>query len=167
MKKLWTLIFTILIVFTLTACGKKNDEESNSKNVAEDDLSKPINKEGSKNYTRISVSFDGGEIIIKMDDNPTSRAFLTQLPLTLTFEEFSGFEKLSYPPEKLTTKGASSGYQPKRGDFSYYAPWGNVTMFYDDHKFSTGLVKLGGIESGVEWLDTIHDDFTATIKKEN
>jgi hypothetical protein len=118
MKKLWILIFTILTVFTLTACGEGVDEESNSKNVAEDELSKPINKEISQNTTRISVSFDGGEIIIKMKDNPTSRAFLTQLPLTLTFEEFSGFEKLSYPPEKLTTKGASSGYKPRRGDFS-------------------------------------------------
>ena len=166
MKKLWILIFTILTVFTLTACGEEDDKESNSKNDTEDNLS-PINKEGSNNSTRISVSFDSGEIIIKMKDNPTSRAFLTQLPLTMTFEEFSGIEKLSYPPEKLTTKGASSGYKPRRGDFSYYAPWGNVTMFYDDHNFSTGLVKLGEIESGVEWLDTLHDKFTVTIKKEH
>ena len=112
---------------------------------------------------RIIVAFDGGEISIKLYDNPTSKAFLEQLPLTLTFEEFSGFEKLSYPPEKLTTEEASSGYVPARGDFAYYSPWGNVTMFYADHTYSAGLVKLGEIESGVELLDSIHEDFPVSI----
>ena len=77
-------------------------------------------------------------------------------------------EKLSYPPEELTTEGVpSSGYTPKRGDFSYYSPWGNVTMFYDDHRYSSGLVKLGKIESGVELLDSINDDFTVSIERMN
>ncbi|WP_255320490.1 cyclophilin-like fold protein, partial [Brevibacillus agri] len=30
-----------------------------------------------------------------LNDNPTSRDFLSQLPMTLTFKEYGGFEKLS------------------------------------------------------------------------
>lgn len=114
---------------------------------------------------KIVVTLESGEIIINVYDNPTSREFLEQLPLTLTFEEFGGFEKLSYPPEKLTTEGAPSGYTPERGGFSYFSPWGNVTMFYDSHRYSSGLVKMGEIESGVELLDDIDEDFTVSIER--
>ena len=34
-------------------------------------------------------------------DNPTVRDFLSVLPLTIPFEEFSGREKIGYPPRRL------------------------------------------------------------------
>ena len=184
MKKLLTLAFAIMIVFTFSACGVDNNEESNSNDSEtisnpdneQENTSEEINNESSQDSTgnnddsdsseeRIIVTLDSGEIIINVYDNPTSREFLEQLPLTLTFEEFGGFEKLSYPPEELTTEGAPSGYTPERGDFAYYSPWGDVAMFYDDHRYSNGLVKLGEIESGVELLDSMNDDFTVSIER--
>ena len=191
MKKLWVFAFAVLIFFALTACGDDTNEESNSsgneaagdsaheqkKTNVQEDLSEKEQNENSRDLKegdelnsseqRVSVAFDGGEILVKMDDNPTSRAFLNQLPLTMTFEEFGGFEKLSYPPEKLTTEEAPSGHVPARGDFAYYSPWGNVNMYYSDYSYSAGLVKLGEIESGVELLDNFNEDFTVVIKKMN
>jgi hypothetical protein len=38
-------------------------------------------------------------------DNPTSRNFLSMLPLVLSFEEFNGREKISYLPQELDTDG--------------------------------------------------------------
>lgn len=184
MKNWAAFTFAVMIVFVLAACGASDGEESNSNNsqaneqkgtsVHEDPSEKEPNeksrdlKEGDEltsSEQRVSVAFDGGEIMIKMDDNPTSRAFLNQLPLTMTFEEFGGFEKLSYPPEKLTTEEAPSGHVPARGDFAYYSPWGNVNMYYGDHSYSAGLVKLGEIESGIELLDSMNEDFTVSIEK--
>lgn len=189
MKKLLLLTFTFTIVFILTACGDEDNEgiNSNDSNTISNssneqaDTSDESNNGSSQDFTlhddddddsdssaeRIILTFNNEEIIVKMYENPTSKEFLTQLPLTLTFEDFGGFEKLSFPPESLTTEAAPSGYKPSRGDFSYFSPWGNVTMFYKDHRFSDGLVKIGEIESSVEKLENISGDFIVTIKKMN
>lgn len=117
MKKMLALAFVMIIVFTLAACG--DDNEGSNPNDSEtiinpdneqEDTSEKINNESSQDSTginddsdssgeRIKVTLDNGEIMINVYDNPTSRGFLEQLPLKLTFEEFGGFEKLSYPPK--------------------------------------------------------------------
>ncbi|WP_413380795.1 cyclophilin-like fold protein [Alkalihalobacillus sp. 1P02AB] len=55
---------------------------------------------------------NSGETIINIYNNPTNREFLEKLPLTLTFEETEGIEKLSYLPEELTREGKPSGFAP-------------------------------------------------------
>jgi hypothetical protein len=61
---------------------------------------------------RIKLSFNNEKVIVNMYDNPTSRDFLTLLPLTLTFEEYSGTEKISRLAERLSTEDAPSGSDP-------------------------------------------------------
>ena len=36
------------------------------------------------------------------------------------------------------------------GDITYYAPWGNLAIFYRGFRYSPGLIRLGRIESGIE-----------------
>lgn len=185
MIKLLKFALAIMIVFILAACGAADNNEGSNSNDSEtisnpdneqEKISEEISNESSQvsiennddsdsSEERIMVTLESGEIFINVYDNPTSRDFLEQLPLTITFEEFGGFEKLSYPPEELTTEGAPTGYTPERGDFAYYSPWGDVAMFYDGNRYSSGLVKLGEIESGVELLDNIDEDFTVTIQR--
>ncbi|WP_350299210.1 cyclophilin-like fold protein [Peribacillus frigoritolerans] len=114
---------------------------------------------------RIKLTFNNEEVIVNMDDNQTSKDFLSLLPLTLTFEDYAGTEKISYPSNKLSTEGAPSGIDPTAGDFTYYAPWGNLAIYYNDFRYSDGLIKLGKIESGVEKFQDINSDFTVTIEK--
>ena len=83
-------------------------------------------------------------------DNPTSRDFLSLLPLTLTFEDYASTEKIAYPPRKLSTSGAPEGSTPVIGGIFYYAPWGNLAIFYRDFEYSRGLIPLGRIDSGLE-----------------
>ncbi|WP_243551189.1 cyclophilin-like fold protein [Metabacillus dongyingensis] len=61
------------------------------------------------------------------------------------------------------TESALSGRVPSAGDFDYYAPWIDVTIFYEDWRYSEGLIKLGMIESGVEKFLDINSDFTVAI----
>ncbi|WP_430120951.1 cyclophilin-like fold protein [Paenibacillus solani] len=51
---------------------------------------------------RIKMTFNNEEFIIKMYDNPTSRDFMSRLPLTLTFKDHGGFEKLTILDKGLT-----------------------------------------------------------------
>ena len=82
---------------------------------------------------RIKLTVNGNEeVFVSLDDNQASRDFLEMLPLTLTFEDFNSTEKIATLPNELSTEGQPSGYTPEIGDFAYYAPWGNISVFYKD-----------------------------------
>lgn len=99
---------------------------------------------------KIRMDVNGTRVTATLDDNETSRDFISLLPLTLTVEDYNGTEKISNLAKKLSTKGASDGVDPSVGDIAYYAPWGNLAIFYKDFGYSAGLVKLGRIDSGAE-----------------
>jgi hypothetical protein len=101
---------------------------------------------------KIRMDIEGAVITATLDDNPTSRDFVSLLPLTLTLQDYAATEKISDPPRKLSTAGAPAGSDPSIGDISYYAPWGNLALFYRDSGYASGLVKLGQIDSGIEVL---------------
>jgi hypothetical protein len=86
-------------------------------------------------------------------------------------KEFGGFEKLTILEKGLSTEDAPPGSDPEVGDFGYYTPWKDVNMYYKDWSYSSGLVKLGKIESRLEEftkkLQDIQDDTTVTIQKMN
>jgi len=119
-----------------------------------------------KSGDRIKMTFGNEEVFVRMNDNPVSRDFLTQLPLTLTLKDYAGTEKISYLPKKLSTKDAPAGSDPDVGDFAYYSPWGNIAIYYRDFGYSDGLIILGSIESGgAEKLARMNGDFTVTLER--
>ncbi|WP_159159093.1 cyclophilin-like fold protein [Aeromonas veronii] len=93
-------------------------------------------------------------ITATLEDSHSARDFFAMLPLTLPLEDYADTEKIAYLPHKLTTQGAPKGIDPNVGDLTYYAPWGNLAIFYRDFGYSTGLIKLGRIESGLSHLTT-------------
>lgn len=101
---------------------------------------------------KIRLTIDGKAVEATLLDNATARDFLSLLPMTLTLEDYNSTEKIGYPPRKLSTVGAPAGSDPSVGDIAYYAPWGNLAIFYKDFGYSKGLVKLGRIDSGIEAL---------------
>ena len=117
---------------------------------------------------RIKLTVNGNEeVFVSLDDNQASRDFLEMLPLTLTFEDFNSTEKIATLPNELSTEGQPSGYTPEIGDFAYYAPWGNISVFYKDFRYSNSLYKLGTIESGTEIFENMNNDFEVTIERVN
>jgi hypothetical protein len=85
-------------------------------------------------------------------DNPTARDFAALLPLELSLEDYGKIEKISDLPKKLTKEDAPAGYKPSAGDITYYAPWGNLAIFLRGFSYSSGLIPLGKIDSGLELL---------------
>jgi len=73
---------------------------------------------------------------------------------TATLDDYAATEKIAYPPRKLSTQGAPAGIDPDVGDITYYAPWGNLALFYKDFGYSAGLIRLGRFDSGVQALNT-------------
>lgn len=112
----------------------------------------------------IRVVFNNAEVIIGLFDTSASRDLLAQLPLTLNFSDYANAEKIAYPPKKLNTRNMLPSSQLS-GDFTYYAPWGNIAIFYRGYGTNSQLYTLGHIESGKEKLAEMRDNFTAVIER--
>lgn len=99
--------------------------------------------------TRIRIVAGENTIVFELNDSAAAKSLYQQLPLSLDVENFSSNEKIFYPPEKLDvtdTPQAASGV----GTLAYYAPWGDVVMFYGDYSPNGQLYELGKAVSGTE-----------------
>jgi hypothetical protein len=101
---------------------------------------------------KLRLTVNGAPLAATLYDNAASRDLLKLLPLEMTFEDYASAEKIAYLPRKLDTAGAPAGFDPSPGDLTYYAPWGNLAIFYRDQPFARGLVSLGRIQSSVDAL---------------
>lgn len=112
---------------------------------------------------RIKLTADGNEIIIKLNNSNTANSLVKLLPLTLNFEDYNGTEKISYLTNHLDTSDAPAGITPTIGDVTLYSPWGNLALFYQDFRYSSGLVPIGKIEQGLEYLATLSGQVTMAL----
>ncbi|SCU76927.1 conserved hypothetical protein [Cupriavidus necator] len=114
--------------------------------------------------TRIRLTFEGGEAIAQLYDNPASRDLASMLPLTLKFSDYNKVEKIAYPPRKPSTENAPFGLTPSAGDLALYAPWGNLVVYYRGYRHSNDLVLLGRLTSGVQQLASKDGEFSVHIE---
>lgn len=117
------------------------------------------------NIMKLKVTLEDTTVITAtLIDSKTTQDFISLLPLTLTLDDYSSTEKISYLPRKLSTEGAPSGVDPSIGDITYYAPWGNLAIFYKDFGYASGLILLGKIDNnGIEAL-SVSGSVQATIE---
>jgi len=99
----------------------------------------------------ISVRSNGNSTLFQLNDSPAARALYVQLPLRIDVENYGRNEKIFYPPEKLSTANTPLA-DARTGTLAYYAPWGNVVMFYKDFGMAGGLYELGQAVSGGEHI---------------
>ncbi|WP_421879109.1 cyclophilin-like fold protein [Marinoscillum sp.] len=108
------------------------------------------------NNMKLKITFGDTELTATLYDNPTTLDLIKQLPITTKLEDYAGTEKIFYPKQKLTRESAPDGYTPSKGDITYYAPWGDVAIFYKDFGYAKGLISLGVIDNnGIEQLMTV------------
>ena len=112
----------------------------------------------------IRIVFAHQTVIVEMLDTPASRDFMSLLPLTLKFSDFASTEKIATLPRRLDTQGSPTARETA-GDFAYYAPWGNLAVFYQGAGSDGQLFVLGRILSGKDTLAAMQKNFTATIEK--
>ena len=110
---------------------------------------------------RISVHANGNITLYDLNDSQAAKALYEQLPLTVKVEPYSDNEMIFYPPKKLATDHTPMA-NDKAGTLAYYAPWGDVVMFYKDFGSAAGLYELGQAISGTEHIRNL----SGTIKIE-
>lgn len=119
--------------------------------------------------TRIKLTFEGNEIYALINNSKAGNDFLSLLPLNVKAEDFNSTEKIFYLSKKLNIENEPDGINPKAGDITYYAPWGNIAIFYKNFRYSNNLIYLGKFEnvSDVEKLSNIKGNFDIRIERVN
>jgi hypothetical protein len=100
---------------------------------------------------KISVKSNGNTTVFELNNSQASKDLYGQLPLTIKVENFSNNEKIFYPPKKLNTSDTPQA-DARVGTLAYYAPWGDVVMFYGSFGSAKGLYGLGHAISGSEHI---------------
>ena len=129
-----TLIVIIMLnILTLQVNGQVSKDESNTAKA--------------KTTMRVRVTANGKTTIFKLNTSQAAKDLYAQLPLSIKVENYSNNEKIFYPPNKLNTNNTPQA-DAKVGTLAYYAPWGDVVMFYGDFGSAPGLYELGHAVSG-------------------
>jgi hypothetical protein len=95
---------------------------------------------------KIKLTFGDRTITGTLYDNPSAQDFASMLPLNLTIDNYGNNEKIAYLPRKLTEDGSGPFADEQPGDLCYFAPWGNLALFYAGYRWSNGLIRLGRLD---------------------
>lgn len=144
-----------VLLLAATACSSAEQTPTTASASSSAPGSASASPTGSNRSTPmdIRVTLDGQEVEATLNDSPAARDLASLLPLTLDLKDFHGTERIADPPRKLTTEHAPEPQAPKTGDLTYYAPWGNLALFYKDGpSASEDLLVLGHIDAGADQL---------------
>lgn len=160
MKKIIAIIIIISIVLIGILLYFENNnnsiqKEGNNSNTNIND--NDIRKEDSM---LIIVSDGENSITYELNNSTAALDLYNQLPLTVDVDNFSANEKIFYPENKLDIKDTPNATSGNSGALCYYAPWGDVVMFYDSYSSSSGLYELGKAVDNVDKIKDLNGKIT-------
>ena len=113
---------------------------------------------------RIEISISGQLFTATLGGGAASHDLVSQLPLTVEMVDHGGVEKTGPLPSPLSLDGQPAGADPGVGDLGYYAPGGDVVLYYGDQSYFTGIVVLGRMEGdAAERIAAMEGPVTATL----
>ena len=114
--------------------------------------------------TDIRITVDDQTFTAQLADHPTARDLVDQIPLTLRFRDFNGVEKIAKLPRPLTMEGVPGGDDPEINDIGYYAPSGDLVLYYGDVGYFNGIVRIGRLDAAdTSVIERQPDGFELTI----
>ncbi|WP_333359197.1 cyclophilin-like fold protein [Microcoleus sp. N3A4] len=147
-KRMLILLLALELSLSASACRADNRMPTSASSQTPTEVSiQPANS------MKIDIKVRDQVITATLIDSKTTQDFVALLPLTLTLEDYASTEKISNLPKRLSTEDAPPGSDPSVGDLAYYAPWGNLAIYYRDFGYSNGLAILGKIDGGIEVLN--------------
>jgi hypothetical protein len=158
------VVHAALFALLLTACG-------GAPRPAPDSSAAPTTGARAADATAASADQNAFRIVVgdtvltgHLFDNAAAKDLATQLPLTVTFRDLNGVEKSAPLPRKLVVDGMPAGDDPQVGDLGYWAPDGNLVVYYGAVGYWTGLMRLGEIDGDVAAIARQSGDFSATVE---
>ncbi|MCY1674935.1 cyclophilin-like fold protein [Pseudarthrobacter sp. SL88] len=112
--------------------------------------------------TPITIDIGGGVVTGRLSGNATARSLAGMLPVTLSFRDYGGQEKIAVLPEPLPLDGVPAGDSADPLAIGYYAPDQAIVLYYEHVGNARGIVGIGSFDD----LRPIRDqteEFTATL----
>ncbi|MBD2297947.1 hypothetical protein H6G28_04925 [Nostoc sp. FACHB-190] len=144
-QKMLILVLALVMSLSYSACRADNSMTSSASSKMPTEISTK-----QADSMKINIKVKDKVITATLINSKTTQDFVSLLPLTLTLEDYAKTEKISYLSRKLSTEDAPPGSDPAVGDIAYYAPWGNLAMFYQDSGYANGLIILGKMDGDID-----------------
>ena len=163
-KKLYTLGVVTGICFLLAAYGTGSSSQFKQSNKEETSSKELENKK--ETTMQMSVSANGNTIIYELNDSKAAKDLYEQLPLSIKAEPYAKNEIIFYPTSALDVSDTQLASGGGAGTIAYYAPWGDVVLFYDSFGSASGLYELGQVVSGSEYIKSMSGTISLTKTNE-
>lgn len=109
---------------------------------------------------KIRVTNNNLTIDYELNASSAAKDLFSQLPITTEIKNYSDDEKIFYPKELDTSSTPSAN--AKTGDLGYFAPWGDVVLYYKDFGSYPGFYVLGKVIDGKSSIEKLSGQVTIT-----
>ena len=164
------LVVAVLAAMSVSACGGADNDGAQGDKRAEA-TTQPTSPTPSEqnadpsDSTPVRITFGDTELTARLHDSATARDLAAQLPLTLTFRDHNDVEKGASLPRRLSLAGAPAGHDPVAGEVGYWAPDGNLVLYYDDAApYWNGIVPIGDLDGDMAAVKRLPEGSRATIE---
>lgn len=150
MKKVFSLLFVLTIIFSFTSCGQ-NDVSAGTSGTTENvssQITEPVEESMEDTGDRTPITLTINDTVLEgyLNDSVPAQSLIAQLPLTVTLNDSDndfcgGSLDIEYSESDVT-----AGY--KNGDLVFWTPANNFVIFVsgEENSANTGnLVSLGHI----------------------
>lgn len=166
MNKKWSFLGACLML-TLSGCSNTNqstENEDDEKKVVVQEKQREETQSNEEESRRVRLIIGEQEMYATLNDDPAAESLMAMLPTDFTFEDFNGVEKIGYPNTPFYLDESTYGGAPAAGDIAIYAPWGNLSIFYQQYQHNDDLIMLGHIDEGLEVLTSQTSNFTVRME---
>ena len=154
MKRIVVLIWSMLLMVSLSACGEENSYQKVSENTIEKSDNNQIDKNMNKKEYKVKIKVRNQELTATLLNNATTQAFVEKLPITLPMLDLYGREMCYRFSDALPTDDVNTcGYEV--GEIVYYPPMHSFVILYAQNGEHFSMQKLGRIDSGINTFNGI------------
>jgi hypothetical protein len=173
MKKNTLITISILLVIIIISSllfllkndtSSKNEVDNDKTKINNVDNKEPFSEDKGDVNLNIKIIVDNKTFTATLEDNETSKKFVSILPLEINMSELHGNEKYYYLDKELPT----NSYNPKKinnGDIMLFGS-DCLVLFYKTFNTSYSYTKLGSIDNPDE-LDNTLGNSNVTIRFES
>lgn len=165
--KRWSGVAILLGAFMAAGCGgsdaaapensvkvQQEKAASNSAQAVTANAQQNDNKEAI-NLAQMNLKITVGDkvMLARLEDNPTTRAFVDKLPTTLHMENLYGREMCYRYGKGGLTESATRSDRYEVGDIVYWPPRGSFVILYKQNGEEFERVQLGHIDGDVSMFE--------------
>lgn len=146
MKKI--IVMSLICLLGLYGCVQNEYQQAS-------EVNQPDNNDSilqGEKQLKIKISNNEYTITYLLNESLASQSLYQQLPLDIQVENYGDNEKIFYPPIPLDTTNTPLLINGQVGTLGYFAPWGDVVMYYGECEAYSGLYILGESIEGSEQI---------------